>query len=177
MDGPLGLHGHGLRERGQLGPASPDELAEHATLRLRRYRCQRCAAVVVSAPRGLLPRLRYGAVAVALALALWAAEDQPGHRVRERVSPLPSVGNEPLHGWRSLGRWARRCRRWWSFLRGTPPVDARTAALSAATQLATKAPIPIGRVVLDACVGALFAMPIDPACTPMPVPPSSSVDS
>lgn len=173
--GRLGLHGHGLRERSQLGPAAAGEPPEHATLALRRYQCQHCGAVVVAAPRGLLPRLHYRAVAVALALALWGAQGEAGHRVREQVSPLPSVGNEPMHGWRSLARWARQRQRVWPFMRGSPPGAGRGAALQAASQLAAKAPVPTGQVVADACAGALFAMPIDASPAAAAIPPSSSV--
>lgn len=175
MDGPVGLHGHGLRERTQLGPAGPGERPAHASLRLRRYACQRCGAIVVAAPRDLLPRLRYRAVAVALALALWAADGQAGHRVREQVSPLSSVGNEPMHGWRSLSRWARHCRRWWRFMHGGPPGDARATAHDTVRQLAAKAPIPFGRLIVDACAGAAIAMPIERGAATVLIPPSGSV--
>jgi hypothetical protein len=175
VGGPVGLHGHGLRERGQLGPDAAGDLPGHQTLRLRRYACQRCSAVVVAAPRGLLPRLRYRAVAVALALALWSAEDLPGHRVRQLVSPLSSAGNEPLHGWRSLSRWSRQCPRWWRLLGGISPGGGRAAALEVTRKLAAQAPMPTGRLCVDACAGAIFAMAIDAAAATVLVPPSQSV--
>jgi hypothetical protein len=175
VGGPKGLHGHGLRERGQLGPDAAGERPGHQTLLLRRYACQRCGAVITSAPRGLLRRLRYGAVAVALSLALWAAEGLAGHRVRAQVSPLPSAGNEPLHGWRSLGRWARQCSRWWRVTGSGPPDGGRAAALEATRKLAAKAPMPTGRLAIDACAGAVFAMDIDPAGATVLIPPSESV--
>ena len=124
---------------------------------LRRYRCHRCKAIIVAAPRGVLPRQRYGAVAVALALSLWSSEQLPGWQVRQQVSPLPSVGNEPMHGWRSLRRWAHGCDRWWHWLRVAPPGDARAAALQASRTLAAKAPITTGRLWVDACAGAAFS--------------------
>ncbi|MDD9935823.1 MAG: hypothetical protein OXT09_19585 [Myxococcales bacterium] len=175
MGGPKGLHGHGLRERGQLGPDAVGGLPGHESLLLRRYECQRCGAVISSAPGGLLPRLRYGAVAVALALALRSAEGLPGHRVRAQVSPLPSTGTEPLHGWRSLSRWARQCGGFWPVMRGSPSDDGHDAALEATRRLAAKAPMPTGRLAIDACAGAVFAMGIDPAAATVLIPPSESV--
>jgi hypothetical protein len=140
---------------------------------VRRYECQRCDAIVMVAPRGLLPRLRYGAVAVALALALWSAEGQPGWRVRQAVSPLPSVGNEPLHGWRSLSRWARQAGDWIG--QPGPPRRGREAAHEATRRLAAHAPMPTGRLRLDACAGAAHAMPIGAERIVPWSPPSGSV--
>lgn len=152
---PKGLHGHGLRERWQLGPLACGERAEAHSLMLRRYQCQRCGAVVVACPRGVLPRLRYGAVAVALALCLWAVEGQPGHQVRAAVSPLESAGNERFHGWRSLGRWARGSPSLWPKMRARASDCARDAAFEAVRQLAARAAEPTGPLLVDACAGAL----------------------
>ena len=150
-----GLHGHGLRERWQLGPLSPEEPPEVRSLMLRRYQCQRCRTVIVACPRGVLPRLRYGAVAVALALALWAVEGQPGHQVRAAVSPLPSAGAERFHGWRALSRWARGSPALWRRLRARAGDSARGAALETVRQLAAHAVQPAGALMVDACDGAL----------------------
>jgi hypothetical protein len=104
----VGLHGHGLRRRVQLGVCEPGDLPERLVLQVLRYQCQRCRAVVMVAPRGVLPSHRYTAVSIALSLALWSVQRLAGASIRERVSPLPSSGYDKLHGWRSLGRWARR---------------------------------------------------------------------
>jgi len=125
-------------------------------LLLRRYRCVGCGAITVVAPRGVLPRMRYHAVAVALALSLWSSEQWSGWRVHEAVSPHAGDGNERLHGWRSLSRWARGSRRLWPWLRAPPGGDARAAALHTARCLAARAPVPIGRLCIDACAGAAF---------------------
>ena len=77
--GPVGLHGHGSRKRIQLGPAGTGERPEHASLRLRRYACQRCGAIVVAAPRDLVPRLRYRAVSVVPALGASSRHNAPEH--------------------------------------------------------------------------------------------------
>ncbi|MDX1579644.1 MAG: hypothetical protein R3266_14255 [Gemmatimonadota bacterium] len=63
--------------------------------------------MLVVVPRGVLPRLRYGAVAVALALAPWAVEGLPASEVRAVVSSFRVVGHDARRGWRSLRRWAR----------------------------------------------------------------------
>lgn len=157
MGAPLGLHGHGFRERVQLGPLAAEGAPVLTVLRLRRYRCRHCGAITVAAPRGVLPWLRYGAVAIALALSLWSAEGLSGWRTRERVSPTPSAGDEPMHGWRSLRRWSRDSGRWWRWLRASAPRSARTAALQASRTLAAKAPVPSGRVWVDACAGAALS--------------------
>ena len=158
IGGPLGLHGHGVRERTVLGPVRLcDGPATHRVLG-RRYACQRCGAVVVVVPAAVLPRVRYGAVAIALSLGLWSSAGDPGWRVREQVSPLGSAGNERLHGWRCLRRWARRASGIWRTVRAGPAVAAaRAAALEITRQLAARAPMPTGQLVHDACQGALFA--------------------
>lgn len=109
-------------------------------------------------PRGVLRSARYGAVAIAVALALWSSALQPGWRVRQQVSALPSLGEEVLHGWRSLRRWAWRGAELWRAIRGSPgAVSARVAALLVVRQLAAHAPLQTGELVRDASIGALFA--------------------
>lgn len=152
--GRLGLVGHGTRERQVLGPCTAEGRPEVIVLRLRRYRCRHCGAIVTSAPAGLLRRVLYGAVAVALALGLWAHGQQPGVLVRARVSPLRS-GAERWHGWRSLRRWARSAARLWPGLQVTP-TGAREQAASVVSQLAARAAEASGAVVALACCGALM---------------------
>lgn len=153
----LGLHGHGVRDRVVLGPARRLERPASHRVLARRYACQRCGAVVVVAPAGVLPRVRYGAVAIALSLGLWSVVAEPGWRVREQVSPLGSAGNERLHGWRCLQRWARRASTLWRFVRAGPAAAAACAALEITRQLAARAPMPTGQLVVDACEGALLS--------------------
>lgn len=101
------LHGHGVRERMRLGPEALGGRSVVASIHVRRYRCVRCTAVLVVVPRGVLPRLRYGSVAVALALALWSVEGLSASAVRRLVSPFAFVGHDARRTWRSLRRWAR----------------------------------------------------------------------
>jgi hypothetical protein len=152
----VGLHGHGHRERVQLGVGRLGDQPAIGSVHVRRYRCQRCASVVVVAPRGVLPSMRYAALSVALSLALWSVHRQPGHRIRERVSPHVSSGYEALHGWRALGRWAMRGARIFD-LRAGPSGEARALALDVTRKLAARALVASGQLVVDACAGALSA--------------------
>ncbi len=137
-----------------MGPLELGDPPGSYTLKLRRFRCRACEAIVVSAPRGVLRNLLYGAVAVALALSLWAAEDWSGERVQQVVSPWPSAGSERFHGWRSLGRWASGAAQLWSGLR-VADLPPRQRARAAVCQLAARSPEPSGPVAHLACTGAL----------------------
>ena len=143
MGGLLGLHGHGLRERHQWGPAELGAAAAVIGLLLRRYRCQPCGAVVVVGPRGLQRRRLYSAGAVALALALYGLAALPAVEVRHRVSPLRIVGATAASGWASLRRWCRAVRagRLFPAVRALPAeATLREVAARAATTLAAFGP-------------------------------------
>ena len=148
----LWLHGHGLRERMRLGPEELGGRSVIASITVRRYRCLRCAAVLVVVPRGVLPRLRYGAVAVALALARWSVDGVPASRVRAELSPFRVVGHDARRGWRSLRRWA--CGPPWR----APPCEGsprgRAARLVSWLAGHTLEPGPLTAI---ACAGALLA--------------------
>lgn len=118
----------------------------------RRYRCTRCTAITMVVPRGVLPRLRYGAVAIVLALALWSVEGRPAAEVRSRVSPFGVVGHDARRGWRSLRRWARGSPWGEAFATGT----ARERATRVVQRLAGHA-VGTGSLTELACAGALLA--------------------
>jgi len=99
----LVLHGHGLRERVLLGPEVAGGKPVQRIAMCRRFRCTACEAVLLVVPRPVLPRRRFTACAIALALALWGHEGLTAESVRKRVSP--DAFDEG--GWRSLRRWAR----------------------------------------------------------------------
>lgn len=111
--------------------------------------------MMVACPRGVFARLRYGVLAIVLALSLWAVEGESGHVVHRAVSPLRSAGNERFHGWRSLSRWARQTELLGCRLRSPPEATARQRALETVRQLAARALLPTGSLGLDACAGAL----------------------
>ncbi len=141
--GLLGLHGHGLRERHQWGPAEPGGTAEVIGVLLRRYLCRSCGAVVAVGPRGIAPGRLYAAGAMALALALWGCGGQPAAVVRRQVSPFTVVGATAAAGWASLRRWSRAVRAGQLFpaVRALPAgARLRQVAARAATTLAACAP-------------------------------------
>ena len=141
--GAIGLHGHGLRERHQWGPATPGGLPELIGILVRRYQCQPCGAVVVVVPRGVLRRRLYSAAAIALALALYGVAALAPREARRRVSPLRMVGATAAAGWASLRRWSRavRAERLFPAVRALPPgASLRQVAARAATTLAAFAP-------------------------------------
>jgi hypothetical protein len=143
VGGLLGLHGHGLRERHQWGPAALGAVAAVITVLARRYRCQFCGAVVLVVPRGILRGRLYSAGAIALALALWGVAGLAPPEVRRRVSPFTIVGATAAAGWASLRRWSRAVRAWRLFpvVRALPgEASLRQVAARGATTLAAYAP-------------------------------------
>jgi len=71
------------------------------TLRVRRYRCRPCAAIVTVLPRGATRARHFSATAIALACVMYALSGTSLRSTRERVSPWRSA--EP--GWPVMGRW------------------------------------------------------------------------
>jgi hypothetical protein len=111
VGGPLGLWGHGGRERQQRGPSGPDAAPTVEVVRVRRYRCVPCGALITVAPRDVEPRRHYSRPAIALALAVWSLAAQPAAAVRRRISPWRVTGaTAAAEGWVALRRWARAGR-------------------------------------------------------------------
>ena len=119
VGGPLGLIGHGVREREVLGPVRVGEPPRSVIIDVRRYRCLTCNAVCTVGPPELLSGRRYSGAAILMALALWSQlppptgkvgkglPGLPAHRVRALVSPQLVLGATAAAGWASLPRWAR----------------------------------------------------------------------
>jgi len=146
----LGLRGHGLRERQQLGPLEPDDKPAEIVVAGRRYRCRGCGAVIVVVPRGMLPRRRYSASAIGWALALFGLRQRPMAEVRRRTSPWRIVGAAAAAGWAALSRWvdAIRERRLFARVRAAPTEwTKRQVAERAAGSLAAHAPTGRGRAI------------------------------
>lgn len=95
--------GHGLRERQVLGPAASGAAAHTLIIRVRRYRCRACAAVITVVPRDLLPGRHYAAGAIGLALFGYGLLRQSATTVRRAVSPRTTHEE----GWPALHRWLR----------------------------------------------------------------------
>jgi hypothetical protein len=79
-------------------------------IRLRRYLCRACGAVLEVVPATVAAGRRYTTAAIAWALALFGVEKLPAPAVRARVSPDRRLGREAAAGWAQLRRWARAVR-------------------------------------------------------------------
>lgn len=138
---PLGLHGHGTRERSLFGPTAVGQPPSLIEIIARRYRCVACGAVLTVVPSSVLPRRRYSASAIALGLALWGLLLMPAAEVRRRVNPAKLLGASAAGGWITLRRWARGVKE--RHLFPTTPLPCRStlrlAAASAAAALAGQA--------------------------------------
>jgi zinc-finger of transposase IS204/IS1001/IS1096/IS1165 len=110
LGGPLVVVGHGIVERQVLGPRVPGEPPVQVVVRLRRYRCRACQAVLMVGPRGLVRRRWYGGGAIGLALALYA-QGATSALVRGRTSPSRVVGISARERWVTLTRWVESARR------------------------------------------------------------------
>lgn len=108
---PLGLHGHGLRERQVRGPLLPEQEPQLCGVAVRRYLCQRCQATLTVVPQGVLPRRLFSAATIGLALCLWGVLGLSAKQVRARVSPLKEVGETAAAGWQQLLRWTEAVRQ------------------------------------------------------------------
>lgn len=139
---PLQIHGHGLRERQVRGPSSAHGSPEMVEIMVRRYRCQRCSAVMTVVPRQVLAKRLYSAAAIGFALALWGLLQWSACKVRQAVNPLQIVGATAIGGWASLRRWARAVSAgeiFRSLPRAAPGASHRDAAAQAARMLAASA--------------------------------------
>jgi hypothetical protein len=83
---------------------------------VRRYRCRRCAAVIVVIPRGVLRGRHFGAAAIALALLRF------GHGVRVVDIRREIGGYGETASWPTLRRWVRAGgqARLWGCVRASP---------------------------------------------------------
>jgi len=112
-------------------------------IRLRRYQCQVCNAVITVVPREIRARRLYSASAIGFALALWALIEMAARAVRQRVNPAKRVGFAAAAGWSMLRRWTRDVvhgRLFLSVLKVEQHRTLRSAAALAAASLAGSAP-------------------------------------
>jgi len=142
--GGINVQGHGFVGRHQRGPPRPEEPAEDVKIRVRRYRCELCGAVIRVVPSSATGRKHFSGAAIALGLALWGLVGLSAARVREVVNDRSTDG-EP--GWTSLRRWASEVAKGTLFaelgLRGVAGT-AREVAARAASALCGWAP-PLSR--------------------------------
>lgn len=135
------LHGHGLRQRQLRGPMELGASPTTVLLRVRRYECQRCGAVVTVGPGELVTRRLFTGAAIALGLALFGVVGLCARAVRQQVSPWTIVGATSASGWCTLLRWAAAVRVGELFpevRRAPTDWTARQVAQRAATTLAAR---------------------------------------
>ena len=138
----LAVHGHGTRRRQIRGPSGVEQPPVVDDVAIRRYRCQRCGAVISVVPSEVMPRRLYTASAIAWALGLYGLLKESATEVRTRVCPWRIVGVAAT-GWITLRRWIRavRSQRLWRCVRSLPAnATARMVAERAATTVAAHAP-------------------------------------
>lgn len=133
----------------QLGPSGRFKPPEEAEVTCRRFECQRCGAVMLVAPAEVLPRMRYRAGAIVMAL-VHLADGQPSPSIRGKVSPQRVLGDEGRRSWRAPARWARMAASLWPAIRAGPATDPRRLALGVVRALASVAASPTGRLLDDA---------------------------
>jgi DNA-directed RNA polymerase subunit RPC12/RpoP len=138
----LVLHGHGLRERQVRGPLECWGRPKTVIIAARRYQCQRCSAVILVVPRGIIRGRLFSAPAIAWALWLFGMEGLPPSRVRKAVSPWQTAGWTAAAGWAQLKRWVRDVRhgRLFGGLPSAAGGGVRTVAERVTTALGAKAP-------------------------------------
>jgi hypothetical protein len=148
----LQIWGHGLRDRQQRGPLEPLGDPVEITIRVRRYVCRLCTAVLVVVPLGVIAGRLFCAAAIGLAVALFGVAKLPMGEVRRRVSPWQHVGTSAEGSWLSLRRWvhAIRERRLFVSVRPAPSrFTAREIAARAAQTLAALAPPSLAAVAIE----------------------------
>lgn len=153
------LHGHGVRGRQCWGPPEPERGGVRWTLPQRRYACQRCKAVVVVRPRGVMPWRRYTAAAIAFALWLWGVDGKTDANVRDTVAVEPKPGLSRPERWTTLRRWAAAVRegRLWRCVSDGTSWTLRQCAERAARFVAGFADTAIAKPHARAFAGAAHA--------------------
>jgi hypothetical protein len=102
IGGALAIVGHGARDRQLRGRVDAGIKAEELiVLRVRRFRCLPCGAVITVVPRGVARRRHFGAGSIGLAVALRAARET-ACEVRDHVG---GTGPPEAGAWRTLRRW------------------------------------------------------------------------
>jgi len=157
MGAPLGLHGHGTRERQVLGPSEPKARPTMVLIQARRYLCTACGAVPVVVPREVRAKRLYSAAAIGFGLALWGLMKMKATDVRQRINPAKVFG--VADDWATVRRWAKDVAAGKLFVGlPPPPINSklRNIAATAATALAGHADAPTRSLPLEdrAFIGA-----------------------
>ncbi len=107
LGGRVNLHGNGTRLRTVLGPVVLGGEPQAEEVRVRRYECQPCGAVMVAGPRGIVPGYLYSAMAIGLALLLWGTLRWQDAEVRATLSVNRVSGVSRPERWSTVHRWSR----------------------------------------------------------------------
>jgi hypothetical protein len=156
---PLVLHGHGLVLRQARGVLAIGEPPKVVVVPVRRYACQRCAAVMTVVPAGMLGRRQYSGPSIAYALYLWLIAGLSDRRVRERACAWQLRGRSP-RGWAQLYRWTRCAVDLFALRRPVSVAsDVRETARHVLTMLQSMAPPALNGSPLEQQIfqGALMA--------------------
>jgi hypothetical protein len=134
----LGLVGHGLRERQVRGPLDASGVGGFVVVRVRRFRCRTCGAVITVVPRGVVRGRHFGAGTIGLAIAL-VSTGLPTRAVRERAG---GFGAAEATEWRTVRAWveAGLSGRLLRSLRGLPGLGRAAGARRLASLLVGHAP-------------------------------------
>lgn len=120
-------------------------------VRVRRYSCRACAAVVTVVPRGVRAQRHFAAGAIGLALHRYGGDRVAAVAVRDHVG---GIGPPEATTWRTLGRWiAALAEGLFAPARAVAGIDdPRERAARAAMVLASFAPARSTRATLAADV-------------------------
>lgn len=147
--------GHGLRDRQVRGPLAPDDPPRTRLVRVRRYLCRRCGAILVVLPRGVVARRHFAAAAIAWAFALIGLLG----RTQAIAWAAVSAWGEPRSRWITLARWASAVGdgRLFGAVRGIARGAPLTGlAARVATVIRSMSPVR-GNVAEEVFAGALIA--------------------
>lgn len=150
LGGRLGLVGHGLRDRQVRGLLEPHGIAGIIIVRVRRFRCLGCGAVITVVPRGVAARRHFGAGSLGLGLFL-LGRGESYRKIRDRLGGL---GPPEDRGWRTLRRWGSAAGRGALLgrLAAMPIAGPRKRAARVAGIIATYAALSLTRASLEAQV-------------------------
>jgi hypothetical protein len=105
---------------------------------VRRYRCTACGATCTVVPADVLPRKHFGALSVALAMALYGALERSLREVYDALNPTRIRGHN-ARGWDSVLRWISLASTLFPEVRPSPPgFPSRLSAERAAMTLAAR---------------------------------------
>ncbi len=105
---------------------------------MRRYRCTACGATCTVVPVDVLPRKHFGALTIALAMALYGRLGEALARVYAALNPTRIRGHN-ARGWDSVLRWISLVSTLFPEVRPSPPdFTSRQSAERAAMTLAAR---------------------------------------